>query len=105
VLGTTAVVTRLTPLRLPDAIGLRDLLPVGFLTGIGFTVSLLIAELSFPDGTHTAGAKIAILIATLLAAVAAAILLRWDARKARSEDMNEDGVADQDIARIGDEES
>jgi hypothetical protein len=31
--------------------------------------------------------------------------LRWDARKARSEDMNEDGVADQDIARIGDEES
>ena len=104
VLGTTAVVTRLTPLRLPDAIGLRDLLPVGFLTGIGFTVSLLIAELSFPDGTHTAGAKIAILIATLLAAVAAAILLRWDARKARSEDMNEDGVADQDIARIGDEE-
>ena len=37
-------------------------------------------------------------------AVAAAILLRWDARKARSEDMNEDGVADQDIARIGDEE-
>lgn len=26
VLGTTALVTRLTPLRLPDAIGLRDLL-------------------------------------------------------------------------------
>ena len=36
VLGATALVTALTPLRLPDAIGMRDLLPVGFLTGIGF---------------------------------------------------------------------
>jgi len=68
-------------------------------------MSTLLRGVTLPDGTHTAGAKIAILIATLLAAVAAAILLRWDARKARSEDMNEDGVADQDIARIGDEES
>lgn len=102
VLGVTALVTRLTPLRLPDAIGLRDLLPVGLLTGIGFTVSLLIAELSFPDTAHTAGAKVAVLLGTAIAAVAAAILLRWDARKARAVDMNEDGRPDRDIAPIGD---
>lgn len=101
VLGMTALVTRLTPLRLPDSIGIRDLLPVGLLTGIGFTVSLLIAELSFPDGTHTAGAKIAVLAGTLIAATAAAALLRWDARKARKADMNEDGRADQDTGVIG----
>ncbi len=100
VLGTTALVTKLTPLRLPDAIGLRDLLPVGFLAGIGFTVSLLIAELSFPDTEHTDGAKIAILIATILAAILAATLLRWDARKTRRRDMNNDGLPDADTETI-----
>ncbi|GAA4488610.1 Na+/H+ antiporter NhaA [Microbacterium panaciterrae] len=101
VLGMTALLTRLTPLRLPDAIGIRDLLPIGLLTGIGFTVSLLIAELSFPDGTHTGGAKIAVLAGTLVAATAASVLLRWDARKARAADMNDDGRADQDTGVIG----
>ncbi|MCW3157724.1 Na+/H+ antiporter NhaA [Micropruina sonneratiae] len=100
VLGTTALVTKLTPLRLPDATGLRDLLPVGFLAGIGFTVSLLIAELSFPDTEHTDGAKIAILIATALAAILAATLLRWDARKTRRRDMNDDGLPDADTETI-----
>ena len=102
--GGVWLMIRFTKLSLEQSLSIKDVIPVSLVAGIGFTVSLLIAELSFPDGTHTAGAKIAILIATLLAAVAAAILLRWDARKARSEDMNEDGVADQDIARIGDEE-
>lgn len=105
VLGMTALVAKLTPLRLPDAIGIRDLLPVGLLTGIGFTVSLLIAELSFPDTEHTDGAKIAILIGTLIAAISAAMMLRWDARKARNADMNEDGQPDRDIARIGDDDT
>jgi len=102
VLGVTALVTKVTPLRLPDAIGVRDLLPVGFLTGIGFTVSLLIAELSFDGGFHEPSAKFAVLVASLIAAVLAASTLRWDARKARHSDMNEDGIPDQNIARIGD---
>lgn len=103
VLGVTALVTKVTPLRLPDRIGIRDLLPVGFLTAIGFTVSLLIAELSFgSDEEATSGAKIAILIASLLAAILAAVTLRLDARKARSNDMNEDGVVDGESPLIGD---
>lgn len=96
VLGTTALVTKFTRFRLPDAIGLRDLLPIGFLAGIGFTVSLLIAELSFEDYGHLVAAKIGILCGSLLAAVLAAGCLRWDARKARSRDMNEDGIPDVD---------
>lgn len=96
VLGTTALLTKTTRLRLPDGIGLRDLLPVGLLAGIGFTVSLLITELSFPDSTHTAGAKIAVLLGTLAAAILASIMLRWDARKARDADMNRDGRPDTD---------
>ncbi|WP_440712069.1 Na+/H+ antiporter NhaA [Gordonia sp. FQ] len=103
VLGTTWLVTRFTPLRLPDAIGLRDLLPIGFLCGIGFTVALLIAELSFPDesaGGHTAAAKVGILVGSLLAAVLGGALLRWDAGRARSADMNRDGVPDTDTRAI-----
>lgn len=102
VLGVTALVTRTTPLRLPDAIGVRDLLPIGLLTGIGFTVSLLIAELSFAGGVHEPTAKFAVLIASLLASVLAAVTLRWDARRARTADMNRDGVPDVHTERIGD---
>jgi NhaA family Na+:H+ antiporter len=102
VLGTTALITRITPLRLPDGIGVRDLLPVGFLAGIGFTVSLLISELSFGDSEHTDGAKIAILGASVLAAILGAISLRWDARRARTSDMNLDGRADDVREYIGD---
>ncbi|OBC02076.1 hypothetical protein A5785_17085 [Gordonia sp. 852002-50395_SCH5434458] len=93
--------TRFTPLRLPDAIGMRDLIPVGMLTGIGFTVALLIAELSFEEGQHAAPAKGAILAGSVIAACAAAVLLRWNARKARDPDMNRDGVVDSDLDVIG----
>ncbi|MFP3713040.1 Na+/H+ antiporter NhaA [Puerhibacterium sp. TATVAM-FAB25] len=103
VLGTTALVTRLTPLRLAQGIGVRDLLPVGLLAGIGFTVALLVAELSFGHGSeHTEGAKAAILLASVAAAALGALCLRWDARKARSADMNLDGVADDVREYIGD---
>ncbi|GAA2230538.1 Na+/H+ antiporter NhaA [Promicromonospora sukumoe] len=103
VLGATALVTRLTPLRLPAGIGVRDLLPVGFLAGIGFTVSLLISELSFGDAAHADGAKIAVLGASVLAAILGAVSLRWDAHKARAADMNLDGVDDDVHDHIGDE--
>ncbi len=100
VMGTTALVTRLTPLRLPDAIGMRDLLPVGLLTGIGFTVSLLIAELSFEQEALTGAAKLGVLAGSTLAAVAGAVALRWNASLPRSADMNLDGKLDKDTAPI-----
>ena len=46
------------------------------LAGIGFTVALLIGELAFPSGQSTEHAKAAVLVASLIAAVLAAILLR-----------------------------
>ncbi len=104
VLGTTWIITKTTPLRLAQGIGVRDLLPVALLAGIGFTVSLLIAELSFGHGSeHTLGAKSAILGASVIAAVLGAATLRWDVRKARAADMNRDGVEDQVTDFIGDE--
>lgn len=86
VMTTTFLVTRLTPLRLDAGISLRDLVPVCFLTGIGFTVALLIAELSFGDvpglpADHEPAAKVGILVGSLAAAVLGALLLRFDARR------------------------
>ncbi|MGB3699417.1 MAG: Na+/H+ antiporter NhaA [Gordonia sp. (in: high G+C Gram-positive bacteria)] len=88
VMTTTFLVTRLTPLRLAEGITLRGLLPVCLLTGIGFTVALLIAELSFaPDAglsaDHQPAAKIGILLGSLTAAVLGAALLYRDARRYR----------------------
>ncbi|MEE4024295.1 Na+/H+ antiporter NhaA [Gordonia sp. PKS22-38] len=101
-MGVTALMTKFTPLRLPDSIGVRDLLPVGFLTGIGFTVALLIDELSFVDtDPHAEASKTAILVGSLVAAILAAIWLRWDARQARAADMNRDDIPDKDIDVIG----
>lgn len=93
VLSATALMTRLTPLRLPATIGLRDLVPIGMLTGVGFTVALLIAELSFEDdAAHAAPAKAAILLGSVVAAVLAGLLLRWDARAARGTDPARGGL-------------
>ncbi|WAC54480.1 Na+/H+ antiporter NhaA [Gordonia sp. SL306] len=99
VMGATALMTRFTPLRLPDSIGVRDLLPVGMLTGVGFTVALLIAELSFHQGSddHASAAKVAILFGSVVAAALGAVLLRLDARRLRDPDMNRDGVPDRDF--------
>lgn len=83
VLGTTALVTRVTRLQLPEGVSMRDLLPVGLLCGIGFTVSLLITGLSFEDGVHTDGARFAVLLGSLLSALGAALLLSRNARRAR----------------------
>ncbi|TKR22623.1 Na+/H+ antiporter NhaA [Cellulomonas hominis] len=102
ILGVVALVTRGRTLRLPDGIGVRDLAPVALLAGIGFTVSLLIAELAFEgDAGMVGAAKIAVLTATLLAATGAAVLLRRDARRPRAADMNEDGEVDRVQPAVG----
>ena len=86
VLTTTWLVTKLTPLQLAEGITLRSLLPVTLLTGIGFTVALLIAELSFSEGSglpadHLPAAKVGILLGSLVAAILGGALLRRDARR------------------------
>ncbi|WP_245858919.1 Na+/H+ antiporter NhaA [Luteimicrobium subarcticum] len=106
VMLVTWATVRLTPLRLAPGVGVRDLLPVGMLAGIGFTVALLISELSFTDGTpadllHTETAKAAVLVGTVIAAVLSAFLLRHDAKGVRPADVNEDGVDDGESPRIG----
>ena len=70
-----AVAVFVLRLSLPGGIGWRHLLGVGFLAGIGFTVSIFIAGLAFDDPGLDDAAKVGILLASTLAgALGAAIL-------------------------------
>lgn len=74
--GGTYLVTRLPGSDLHPDLEWVDVVGVALLGGIGFTVSLLINELSFDPGSASADAgKIAILSASVLAAVLASIVL------------------------------
>jgi Na+:H+ antiporter, NhaA family len=59
----------------PEAYSWRQLIGAGTLGGIGFTMSLFIAGLAFPNSADYATAKIGIFIASLIAAVLGTIIL------------------------------
>lgn len=101
VLVATWLVTRLPGVELPKGMAWIDLVGVALLAGIGFTVSLLIGELSFGVGTLFGDeAKIGILLGSVIAALLAVALLSGrnrhyrKIREAETEDKNKDGVPD-----------
>jgi len=68
--------------RLPEEIGWSHLVGMGVLAGIGFTMSIFIANLAFDQAEAVQFSKIAILAASLLASILGFIFLRsTDIRK------------------------
>ncbi|MCV2393187.1 Na+/H+ antiporter NhaA [Actinotalea sp. M2MS4P-6] len=66
----TWIVSKTTRTPLASGLGWADVLAVGFVAGIGFTVSLLIGSLAFGEGSAAEEhARAAILVASVLAAV------------------------------------
>ena len=74
VLGGAYLVTRVTHARLSPDLSWRDVVGVAILAGIGFTVSLLVSDLSFTGETRDA-AKAAVLVGSLVSAVLGALVL------------------------------
>ncbi len=68
------IATRFTRAELNAELSWRDLLGVAVLAGIGFTVSLLVADLSFEDELRDL-AKTGVLAGSVLSAVAGALVL------------------------------
>jgi len=66
--------------RLPDGVRWGHVMGVGAVAGIGFTVSLFITGLAFDDVAIQDDAKIGILVASLIAALAGAAILAVVAR-------------------------
>jgi NhaA family Na+:H+ antiporter len=97
VFGTTYLVTKTTRAKLDDGLAWIDVAGLALLAGVGFTVSLLIAELSFgSDSTHDGHAKVAILCGSLTAALLAAVVLRLRNRHYRAVEAAEQRDADGD---------
>jgi NhaA family Na+:H+ antiporter len=77
-------VTRVTHAELNEELSWRDVFGVALLAGVGFTVALLVAELSF--SAHEAeAAKTAVLIGSVLAALVAAVVLGRRSRARRAD--------------------
>jgi NhaA family Na+:H+ antiporter len=101
ILGTTWLLTKATRASLDRSLKWIDVFGVSLLAGIGFTVSLLVAELSFGQGSvHDDHAKVGILAASLLAALLASAVLVTRNRRYRAVEAEEaidtdhDGVPD-----------
>ena len=79
--GGTALLVMLTPLALGKGLNLKDMIGMSLLAGVGFTVSLLIAQLAFEPGS-VAGehARVGVLLGSFLSAVLGGIALRIRAR-------------------------
>jgi Na+:H+ antiporter, NhaA family len=70
VFGGAYLTARLTRARLSPELSWPDVFAVAVLSGIGFTVSLLISDLAFGEGTPPATiAKTAVLLASVLASI------------------------------------
>ena len=101
IVATTWLLIRLTRAQLDPTLRWIDMIGMSMLAGIGFTVSLLIADLSFaPEGAANDHAKIGILTASLLAALLAGVILRVRSslyrriEEAEAVDTDADGVPD-----------
>ncbi len=77
----TWLAARFGLVRLPAGMGWGDVAGLGLIAGIGFTVSLFIADLAFGGEARLAEAKMGILTASLAAGAAGAAILAWTHRR------------------------
>lgn len=67
--------------RLPDDIGMRHILGLSLLAGIGFTMSIFIAQLGFAEHPNLlTEAKLGIFLASVIAALCGLTVLAWAGR-------------------------
>ena len=87
ILGGASLAVLLRIAVKPDDYSWRQLPGAGALAGIGFTMSLYIAARAFPDPADFAAAKIAVFLASILAAGVGTALL-WPRRRGVEEAAN-----------------
>lgn len=78
--GIVMMVTILVSLKistLPKEISFSQLIGLGFLGGIGFTMSIFISMLAFNDINYITNAKIAIVFSSLLAGITGYLILKF----------------------------
>lgn len=85
ILLSTWVLTRLKLGRLPRSMTWRQLAGIGFLSSIGFTMSMFVTALAFTDPAQIVQAKVGIFSASLIGGVVGYVLLRTAPRGDRAD--------------------
>lgn len=84
VFGTTWLVSTFTRASKSDSLAWADVFGLAILTGVGFTVSLLVSDLAYGSGSaNDDHAKVAILVGSLTAAILGALVLAARNRRYR----------------------
>ena len=76
ILGAVWLAVRSRYARLPDGASWVQLWGIAALGGIGFTMSLFIGTLAFPDGGNTADIRIGVIAGSVASAIAGFLILR-----------------------------
>ncbi len=72
----TLLVTRFTSLKLPTALDLKEVVGVGFLAGMGLTVSIVIAEITLQSESELGQVRIGLFFAALLSGLCGVLWLK-----------------------------
>ena len=75
IVGFTYLADKLNIIKKPDNLGWDEVMAVGFLGGIGFTMSIFITQLAFLDQNIVSAVKLGIFIASFIAGVIGVILI------------------------------
>ncbi|MGN6437302.1 MAG: Na+/H+ antiporter NhaA [Agriterribacter sp.] len=80
VVGITWIMVKFKVAPYPTGMNLRNLIGVGFLAAIGFTMSLFITSLAFTETVHTIQAKIGIFVASIIGGIVGFVVLKRNAK-------------------------
>ena len=72
----SAVAVQIKTASLPSGVAWKHIMAAGMLAGIGFTMSIFITILAFPDSATIVSSKVAILVASLLSAFIGLFIFR-----------------------------
>merc|ERR1711941_77535 len=75
ILGFTYLANKFNIVKKPDSISWKEVLAVGFIAGIGFTMSIFITHLAFLDESIIAAVKLGVFVASFIAAVIGVLIL------------------------------
>jgi NhaA family Na+:H+ antiporter len=75
IFGFTYLATKLRLIKKPDNISWYEVLAVGFLGGIGFTMSIFITHLAFADEAIISAVKLGVFLASFIAAIVGVLLI------------------------------
>ncbi len=82
IFGFTYLASKLKIAKKPDNLSWSEIFAVGFLGGIGFTMSIFITHLAFVDESIISAVKLGIFIASFIAAIIGILLILLTTKKA-----------------------